>query len=290
MRQREIEEADATPWLNYVAPRSRDIDRLVAGAPTSTGLAIEREKRIAILKAGRQPLYRKIAQKLRLAPSGWPAMTAVCPLFVRKWQVYVASRMLKAFRKFSDKEIFMVTIADRQTLTLREFETFDIKRFKRRFRKRLERHLPREAVVFGVCEFAFDAQTDNFLPHCHLFVAGVPRPILEAMRQFYLPERNYGVKSLMRIDDVTDLPRQLSYALKNVIYRRPPQTSHRRPKGYRLRRPYFRAHMAYLDQHKLGDFVFCKNARLHSRRPTARPVSKDDIAKAILKLWLSRRG
>jgi hypothetical protein len=287
MRRRETEQRNATPWLHYEAPQSRDIIRQVSGAPTTIDLVNEREKRIKILAGSRQSVHREVAAKLRLAPYCEPALTAACPLFVRKWQVYVASRMLKAFRRFSNEEIFMVTIGDRQTLTPHEFMSFDIKRFKKRVRKRLERHLPEQAVVFGVCEFDFDSQLQVFRPHCHLFIAGVPRPILDAARWHYLPERNYGLKSLMRIDEVTDLPRQLSYALKTVIYRRPPRVSHRREKGRRLRVSYFRAHMAYLDQHQLGDFIFCINARLHSSKPAATSLSREDIGRAIFMRWLA---
>lgn len=287
MRQRESEQRNATPWLHYEAPISRDISHQVAGAPTTIDLVNEREKRIRILARSRQSVHREIAAKLRLSPYCEPALTAACPLFVRKWQVYVASRMLKAFRKFSNDEIFMVTIGGRQTLTPPEFAGFDIKKFRNRVRKRLERHLPEQAVVFGACEFDFDSQIGVFRPHCHVFIAGVPRPILEAARQHYLPERNYGLKSLMRIDEVTDLPRQLSYALKTVIYRRPPRVSRWRAKGRRLRVSHFRMHMAHLDQHQLGDFIFCMNARLHSSRPPATALSKEDIGRAIFKRWLA---
>lgn len=294
MSERYKDKAVVRPWIYYSAPSSRDINRLVSGGPTASALAVEREKRINIIRASKQLSHQRIAEKLARAPSCVPAMTAACPFHARKWQEYASSRMLKAFKRYSNDQIFMVTVADREHLTISELKNFDIKKFKNRLRKRLERQLPSTGVVFGVCEFAFDDQTHTFLPHCHLFIAGVPRSILEGMRRHYLPERNYGEKSLMRIDEVTDLPRQFSYALKINIYRRAQRKGSQRPQARRLRVEHYRAHMDYLDRHELSDFVFCKNALLHSSKPShqpsAPPLTKKDIGRAILKRWLARNA
>lgn len=67
--------------------------------------------------------------------------------YARKWQEYVASRMLKAFKPYSNDQIFMVTIADRQRVTLADFKDFDLRKFKSRLRKLLERQREQRGAV-----------------------------------------------------------------------------------------------------------------------------------------------
>ena len=70
----------------------------------------------------------------------------------------------------------------------------------------------------------------------------------------------------MQVDKVPDLPRQLSYSLKLIIYRRPfEQTGPTRPKGFRLRDAEFRLHMEYLASIDLRTLIFGLNARIDGR-------------------------
>lgn len=264
MSNTRIERARPMPWLTYKPPAGRDITQLVRGAPSEQKLLMERQIRARLLMSSKRREHQSLGRILNLGPQ-YSHMTAACPIHARKWQVYAASRMIKAFR--GHDEVFMVTLGLAMRLTRDELLNFDVRKFGRRVRKQLQRKLVAGSIAFGVCEFSFDSATKTFLPHFHVFVAGTPRRYLELLRPYYPVDRDTNIKHLMRVDPVTDLARQLSYALKVNIYRRGERTGRQRARGQRLHVPYFRDHMLLLHRHVLSDFVICIGTRLHSRPP-----------------------
>lgn len=264
MSKTKSDRARPMPWLTYTPPAARDINRLVRGGPSERKLLMERQIRARLLTSSKLPEHQSLGRILSLGPQ-YSHMTAACPIQARQWQVYAASRMLKAFR--GRGEVFMVTLGLAVRLTREQLLKFDVKKFCRRVRKQLQRKLVPGSIAFGVCEFSFDSEAKTFLPHFHIFVAGTPRRFLETLRPYYPADQGINMKHLMRVDPVTDLPRQLSYALKVNIFRRGKRTGKQRPQGKRLHVPFFRDHMLFLHRHVLSDFVICLGTRLHSRPP-----------------------
>ena len=80
-----------------------------------------------------------------------------------------------------------------------------------------------------------------------------------------LPVRR-GRWAPMRIDLVPDRPRQISYALKINVLRKPfSRSGPQRARTVRLRPPEFRAHMAHLAQIDLRHLLFGLRVRLDAR-------------------------
>jgi hypothetical protein len=251
------------PWWGYHPPRHRDIRRLVSGGPTLDALQNERDERIRILRGSDNIDHWRLADALANAAFFQPVNLGACPLNARLFQVYTASRILEQLEPF--EELFMVTVADgHEAIGVEGLPTLEWVRLHNRLRRRIERSVSRTAVGVGIGELEFHDITKTFHPHHHLFAGSVSRDELEGLRRHY--PFIEGVAPPMRIDLVPDRPRQISYALKLKVLRKPfSRSGPQRPRAVRLRPPEFRAHMAYLAQIDLRRLLFGLQVRLDSR-------------------------
>jgi hypothetical protein len=251
------------PWWGYHPPRHRDIRRLVSGGPTLEELQAERDERVRILRGSENIEHWRLADALANAEPREPVALGACPLNTRLFQIYAASQILAQLEPFPD--LYMVTVADaRDAIREEGLPSLDWLRHHNRLRRRIERSVSRTAIGVGVGELEFHDETKTFHPHHHLFLGNVSRDELEGLRRHYQFVEGGGAP--MRVDRVPDRPRQISYALKLNVLRKPfLRTSPQRTRAVRLRPPEFRAHMSYLAAIDLRRLLFGLRVRLDSR-------------------------
>jgi hypothetical protein len=251
------------PWWGYHPPRHRDIRRLVSGGPTLDALQIERDERIRILRGSDSIEHWRLADALASAEPREPVNLGACPLNARLFQIYETSQILEQLEPFPD--LYMVTVADaRDATSAEDLLALEWGRLHNRLRRRIERSLSSAAVGMGIGELEFHDITKTFHPHHHLFFGNVVRDELEGLRRHYPFVEGAGAP--MRVDLVPDRARQISYALKLNVWRKPfSRSSPRRAPAVRLRPPEFRAHMSYLAEIDLRHLIFGLRVRLDSR-------------------------
>ena len=251
------------PWWGYHPPRRRDIRRMVSGGPTVDALQEERDERIRILRGSENIEHWRLADALANAEPREPVNLGACPLNTRLFQIYASSRILEQLEPL--EEMFMVTVADaREAVGVEGLPLLKWQRHHNRLRRRIERSVSSATVGVGVGELEFHDDTKTFHPHHHLFLGNVNRDELEGLRRHYPFVE--GVGPPMRIDPVQDRPRQISYALKINVLRKPfSRSGPQRARTVRLRPPEFRAHMAHLAQIDLRHLLFGLRVRLDAR-------------------------
>jgi hypothetical protein len=251
------------PWWGYHPPRHRDIRCLVSGGPTLEKLQAERDERIRILRGSEKLEHWRLADALANAEAREPVNLGACPLNARLFQIYAASQILEQLEPF--EELFMVTVADaREAIRVEGLPSLDWRRHHNRLRRRIERSVSSVTVGVGVGELEFHDETKTFHPHHHLFIGNVSRDQLEGLRRHYQTVEGAGAP--LRIDRVPDRQRQISYALKLNVWRKPfSRSGPQRARTVRLRPPEFRAHMAYLASIDLRRLLFGLRVRLDSR-------------------------
>lgn len=251
------------PWWGYHPPRHRDSRRLVSGGPTLEKLQAERDERIRILRGSKSIEHWRLADALANAEPREPVDLGACPLNARLFQIYAASRILEQLEPF--EELFMVTVADgRDAIGADALPALEWVRLHNRLRRRIERSVCSATVGVGVGELEFHDDTKTFHPHHHLFLGNVNRDELEGLRRHYPFVEGAGAP--MRIDPVRDRPRQISYALKINVWRKPfSRSGVQRARTVRLRPPEFRAHMAHLAHLDLRRLLFGLQVRLDAR-------------------------
>jgi hypothetical protein len=205
----------------------------------------------------------RLADALANAEPGEPVNLGACPLNARLFQIYAASQILEQLEPFPN--LHMVTLADaHDVIDVDGLPSLAWGRLHNRLRRRIERSVSPATVGVGVGELEFHETTKTFHPHHHLFTGNVGRDQLEGLRGHY--QFVEGVAPPMRIDLVPDRPRQISYALKLNVWRKPfSRSGPQRPPAVRLRPPEFRAHMAYLTHLDLRRLLFGLRVRLDSR-------------------------
>jgi hypothetical protein len=235
----------------------------VSGGPTIEELQAERDERVRILRGSDNVEHWRLADALANAERGEPVNLGACPLNARLLQIYETSQILKQLEVF--EEIFMVTVADaHEAIGVEGLPALEWRRLHNCLRRRIERSVSADAVGVGIGELEFHDATKTFHPHHHLFLGNVSRGELERLRRHYPFVE--GVGAPMRTDPVRDRPRQISYALKINVLRKPfSRTSPQRTPAVRLRPPEFRAHMAYLAQLDLRRLLVGLRMRLDSR-------------------------
>jgi hypothetical protein len=268
LRRQETQDGDQRvptdpPWWGYHPPRHRDIRRLVSGGPTLEKLQIERDERIRILRGSENIEHWRLADALANAEPGEPVKLGACPLNARLFQVYAASRILEQLEALPD--LYMVTVADgREAIGVEGLPALKWVRLHNRLRRRIERSVSRTAFGVGIGELEFHDDTKTFHPHHHLFVGNVDRDELERLRPHYPFVEGAG--AAMRVDRVPERHRQISYALKLNVWRKPfSRSGPQRARAVRLRPPEFRAHMAYLASIDLRRLLFGLRVRLDDR-------------------------
>jgi hypothetical protein len=251
------------PWWGHHPPRHRDIRRLVPGGPTLEKLQAERDERIRILRGSENIEHWRLADALANAEPGKPVNLGACPLNARLFQIYATSQVLEQLEALPD--LYMVTVADGyEAISVEGLLSLNWQRHHNRLRRRIERSVSRAAVGVGIGELEFHDVTKTFHPHHHLFMGDVSRSELERLRRHYPSVE--GVAPPMRIDLVPDRARQISYALKLKVLRKPfSRSSPQRVPAFRLRPPEFRAHMAYLAEIDLRRLLFGLRVRLDAR-------------------------
>jgi hypothetical protein len=251
------------PWWRYHPSRHRDIRRLVSGGPTLEKLQAERDERVRILRGSENIEHWRLADALANAEPGEPVKLGACPLNARLFQIYATSKILEQLEALPD--LYMVSVAEgREAIGMEGLPGLEWVRLHNRLRRRIERSVSRKAVGVGIGELEFHDAPKTFHPHHHVFVGNVIRDELERLRRHYPFVEGCGAP--MRVDLVPDRPRQISYALKINVLRKPfSRSGPQRARAVRLRPPEFRAHMAYLAEIDLRRLLFGLRVRLDSR-------------------------
>ena len=218
-----------TPGKKY------DITRLMPDFETQEGAEDAWRNCIECLENGKKS-HRKLAKKLKKCCYEAPCMCPACPKCMRDYRLWYSGQGLQLLTlhdkddRLNPKCLKFVTIVpiDRE----RELnELLDpscspsllLKRMKDQLRNQLIRAGLGHLIIFGGIEADFDVETQKWEPHFHLIVIGLDTE----SREWWLFMQNNGYAknakwgdTPVRVDQVNDWPRQVSYCLKTAFLRK----------------------------------------------------------------------
>jgi len=140
-----------------------------------------------------------------------------------------------------------------------ELPSCDIRTLKRRAAQRIRRAAPSAQLVLGGIEAEFRHQENVFLVHAHLLISRLPDEEMKALRSAF---SDINVTHPVKLQELRDATRQISYLLKFVTYHRPvPQKGSRRSSAIPLPTHAFAQLALWRARYEFFDLVFMKGIR-----------------------------
>ncbi len=255
-------------WLKTRPPADKDIRKLEPGFWSRSRAEQERQARIAILSGGNivdQALGRAL---LKAEPAKY-ARVMCCPLAARRFQIFFTSRALDIAAGLPSG--VAVTLVDPATaVPFGKLNTIDWRTSHQQLRKRLERNLGPEAVVFGMGEVEADYEQEVWHPHYHLSVFKASAEDLKGLRRRHYMSGQDDVRR-MKVRPLKD-PAWHSYTSKLVAFRKVVTVApdgKRSVQRKRLKQPESREFMRYLARRQPAEFLFSLRCSI-LRKPVPR--------------------
>jgi hypothetical protein len=188
---------------------------------------------------------------------------AICGRLFRRWFAGQALRYQRAL----DLRVLTVALELVPSTGLTNCNLLGV---KRRAAQRLRRTAPSAEFVLGGIEAEYRQGDDTFLVHAHLLVSPLPRDELDALRSAFA---SIDVARPIKLQKLTDAPRQISYLLKFVTFHRPgSQKGSCRATAIPLPDHALKQLILWRARHGFLDFVFM----MHLRRRDGDLVRIDD--------------
>jgi len=240
-----------------VAPES-DITLLTAhnriGSQFETAFEaqVRRDREFARIEA--LTCLEPIADRLscdKRSPCG-EAFCATCGRLFRRWFIGQTLRIAR------DHDLQVLTVA-LEVIPPLALLSCDIPSLKRRTAQRIRRAAPSAQLVVGGIEAEYQSHENVFLVHAHLLISRLPDKEMKALRSAF---SDIDVTRPVKLQELKDAPRQVSYLLKFVTYHRPvPQNGSRRSLAMPLPNHAFAQLALWRSRYGFFDFIFMKGIR-----------------------------
>ena len=204
----------------------------------------------------------EIAVALEACRDDAPCGLTICAGCARRFRFGVIRELLRIATGY--RGMHEVAVIHLETLPVGSLAKADIKRAHDRLRKRLHRLGFAGSILIGGTEVAWLARDRVWIFHLHLLAIGVAREAWDALE---VQLAGSGRSDPLRVDDLRNPERQLSYALKFVTYHRPGKIGpDGLAKAYPLPRDQLAELAAWSSQYSFDDFVFLFGAKRHGGR------------------------
>jgi hypothetical protein len=186
----------------------------------------------------------------------------MCAVCARRFRFGVIRELLRIARGY--RGLHEVAVIHLETLPVGTLAKADINRAHDRLRKRLHRLGFAGSILIGGTEVAWLARDDVWILHVHLLAIGVPREAWEALEGQLAGSGRFDP---LRVDELQNPERQLSYALKFATYHRPGKIGRNgRAQAYPLPPDRLAELATWWSRYRFKDFVFLFGARRRGDR------------------------
>mgnify|MGYP001166229075 CR=1 FL=1 len=246
-------------WMKHKPPKHRDIRINSHKFWKLSAAQDERQERIRILKKAPGKTSQRLVKALIEPPPRKPASVGCCPLLARRFQVFFSSRALRVAELQADDGVRYTLLDAADAVPFGKLDTVNWSKLHMKLRRRLERHLGPNVVVYGMGEVEADDTRGVWQPHHHLTIHGVTDDGLKSLRKRHYKATRTGIRPMVK-SKPQDLGTWLSYNSKLVAFAKTPGIgpSHRGRLTNYQSWEYFR----YLSRNRPTSFVFSMNCRI----------------------------
>ena len=139
---------------------------------------------------------------------------------------------------------------------------FDVRRELLALKQFLRRNIPRQAILFLCLDFTVNINSRRpgrpvFQPHLHGVAFGTEESGLETLKRHYQPSKILGIERPVKVNNVNNPARQISYILKMGFKRWKPTYDRKHPRESmpNLHADELRELLLFLDQYRFTDLV-----------------------------------
>jgi hypothetical protein len=219
----------------------------VADARARRDIELDRFKRI--------PGLSHVADRLFSCSAESPCAEVYCPSCGRLFRRWFTGQ---ALRHQTALDLRVLTVA-LELVPSNRLPKCDLLVVKRRAAQRLRRVAPSADFVLGGIEAEYRLGDDAFLLHAHLLVSPLPRDELNELRSAFA---NIDVVRPIKVQQLKDAPRQISYLIKFTTFHRPgSQNGPHRPRAIPLPDPALKQITLWRAQYAFLDFVLMMHLR-----------------------------
>lgn len=195
--------------------RTADPEFPVPNFESKKGAKAEAKIRRNALLTSRLPEDRFYGRLLSGCKPDYPCRKPGCPTCMRSDRLATVEQII-VFLSEIDDLLFGTLILSDDAVAAGELATVSPKRLTDRLRQQLKR-LGAKGPIIGWLEVDFDAEREVWQPHFHFIAQSSERAALHLLRKLY--PQTQSVKRPVKLQPVTDRPRQISYCMKNYASR-----------------------------------------------------------------------